>query len=625
MSWRSIDFQGIVHLDSKIIEQLEQFLQEKENRLAHHILNAVEVLPVETSAPLLPAGTSLKLSEAVEGFGKKVRLLKKEQFNDLPSDKRNLTVKEMNASLWEFTEVLEGCVVELFQQVRQVTLDRWHVSIAHVVHAIKDILIYRIEDAMWAIRRLEKPLEEYDQKVRLKSRKWMEWKFLKESALDPHLLKHLQQTEQFLKTQYEVFHQRYNKYMHLNTQTEALLEKMKSFSVLALLDVPEQNLYIDVFRLLKMLELNPHPKKEIAIETTRALKHLSSIDRITQVFRVYYRELKDAFFNSSLEWKSLNQEGENFKELLQKLQDKVKDYQQELRQLIHTMNRYRLFILKSDLNPYIRSRLGLTEWIVGPEPAKAKKILNMIYSAEELEANYTQFLESLSRDPLIQQRLEHEAHQEIDKLLHEMGQPLISRSMMRHRAERFLEQLTACDEIGSSRLSTVHYIEDVLSKAMREDWKYHVLHEFPQFHQMYHLHQGMAEYVEDPAHAFRLDRFRPLFDQIEEWVNKGDVYMHIHEVELDINDMKTYLQDFLASTQRAMKEKSHDPFLDETIHKFRQQLLEYRYLFGQFFSMIMNKSQDGLQLRNQFLFVDQYFESVESVLNELKATWKGKR
>jgi hypothetical protein len=251
-----------------------------------------------------------------------------------------------------------------------------------------------------------------------------------------------------------------------------------------------------------MIELNPRPKGEVAVDTARALKHLTSMDNILRVLRIYYREIKDAFFNSSLEWKALDQEAENFREALQRLQGKVRDYQQELKVLMHTMSRYRTFMLKNDPNPYVRSRWGFTEWIVGPEPAKAKKMLNMIYLAGELDNYFTQFTESLARDPLIQQNIEYEAHQEIDKLLHEMGQPLASRTMMRNRAERLLEQLRACDEMGSPHMSTIYYVEDVLSKALREDWKYHVLHELPLFHQIYRLHQGLIEYYEDPAHAF---------------------------------------------------------------------------------------------------------------------------
>jgi len=435
----------------------------------------------------------------------------------------------------------------------------------------------------------------------------------------------LKQTEKYLKIRYDDFNQRYNKYKTLAAKVEEDLEKMKTYPILALMHASDQNLYIDVYCLLKMLDLDRHGKKEIATETSHALRQIASIDYIMSVFRVYFHGLEDAFFNSSLEWKSLNREGENFVEAQQKLQSKLKDYQQELRHLMNTMSRYRTFILKNDPNPYRRSRWGFTGWIVGPEPAKAKKMARMIYAAEDLDANLTRFTVSLTRDPLIQQRVEYEAHQEIEKLLHEMGQPLISRSMMRRRAERLLEQLKACDEVGSPQMSTIHYVEDVISKAMREDWKYHVLHEFPLFHQIYRLHKGFSEYFEDPAHAFRLERIRHLFDQIVEWVEKEGIYAHVHEIELDMNDMKTYLQDFLAAVQRVEKEKSQDPFLDETIQRFRQQLLEYRFLFGQFFLSIMTKSPDGIQLRNQFLFVDQYFETVENILNELKASWEGKR
>ncbi len=628
MSWRPIDFQGIVNLDRKITEQLERYLQEKETRLAHQILNMLpsELNEMEAFTPSLPStGGTIKLSEAVEIFSKKVRHILKNMPAQLTPAEGKRVAKGMNQVLWDYVEVLEGSVTELFQQTKQVPIDRWHVSISHVVQAIKDILIHRMDDLIWAVRRLEKPVKDFCQKCQGKKKTWQEWKETWRGWLDPDLLRNLQKSESFLKTRYEEFNQRYHEYMQLSTKVEDKLHEMKNYPILALLDVYDQNLYVDVFRLLKLLEMNRHPKKEVALETARALKNLTSVDSVIKLFRHYYREIKYAFFNSSLEWKSLNHQEENFQEALDKLKGKIQDYQHELQQLKHTMSRYRLFMLKNDANPYIRSRWGFTEWIVGPEPAKAHKLLNLVYSAEEWDEHFNQFLESLARDPIDQQHREYVARQEIDKLLHEMGQPLISHSMMRSRVEQLLDQLKACDEVGSPHMSTIHYVEDSLAKAMREDWKYHVLHEFPLFHQIYRLHQGLSDYREDPAHAFRLDRFNHLFDQIEEWVDKEDTYAHVHEIELDMNDMKTYLQDFLASLQRTVKDKSQDPFLDETIQKFRQQLLEYRYLFGQFIFTLLTKNQEGQQLRQQFLFVDQYFESIENLLYELKLSWEGKR
>lgn len=620
MSWRPIDFRGMIDLDPKIIEELEYYLQEKENRLAHQIMHTFTISGAESAPPVLPSGSSLKLSDAVESFTKQVRALPKSDGGDLKAQEECYRVeKGMNRAFWEYTEILEGCVVELFQQVRQVPLDRWHISLSVVVQALKDMLYLRIEDLMWTIRRLEKPLNEFCQKRLAKPNRWLDWLPFKKSRIDAHLLQNLQQTETFLKTQFAGFKERYNEYLMLNIQAEESLEKMKSYAILALLDIPDQNVYVDVFRLLKMIELNPHPKREVAIETSRALKHLTSVDHVQKVFRLYLREIQEAFFTCSLEWKSLSHEEEQYPEAVKKLRAKVADLQQELRQFMLTMSRYRTFILKTDDNPYVRSRWGFTEWVVGPEPAKAKQLISLLYSAEELDANFIQFAGSLERDPLSQQNIEYHAHEEIEHLLHEMGQPLISRSMMVSRAERFLDALKACDEVGSPQISTIFYVEDKLSKAMRADWKYHVLHEFPLFHQIYRLHKGLEEVFDDPPHAFRLDRFQSLFSQMLEWVNKGDVYAHVHEIEIDMNDMKTYLQDFLASIQRAGKEKSSDPFFDETIVKFCQELLEYRYLFGQFFLSLMNKSPDSQQLRHQFLFVDQYFETIENLLIDLKA------
>ncbi len=623
MAWQPIDFQGIIDLDGKIVRQLEQFLQEKDNDLAYRILNLIPLsLDQEAPGSFISIPTpSLKLSEAVEEFSKKARLFNRTQKIKAPIHlSADVIVKDVNSHLCEFVEILESCVVELFQQIRQVSIDRWHVSIFYVVNEAKNLLIHCIENFIWTIHRLEKPLRQYCEKIDQKSKNgWLRWFSFHRNFLDPSLLKNLYQSEKFLKIQYEAFQRHYQEYMALSIAIEDNLQKMKAFPVLALLNMEEQNLYIDIFRLLKMIELDRRSKDGVAADAVRALMQLASIDHVIILLDDYYHELEDAFFNSSLEWKSLKRERENFKKTLQKLQGKIQDYQRELKNLTEMMSRYRTFILKNDSNPYIRSRWGFTERIVAQEPIHAKKLLDLAYEAEELNGYYSLLNQSLMRDPLVQQQLEDEIHQEIERILHKMRQPLISQSMMHKHAEKLLEQIKACDEMGSPNMSTIDYVEEILSRALRKDWRYHVLHKFPLFHQLYRSHQGLVQSFEDPAHAFRLERFQLLFKRIEEWVGKEDVYSHIQEIELDTNDMKTYLQDFLAAVQRVVKEKFLNPFLDETIQKLRRQLLEYRYLFGQFFLKTA-----GIQLRNQFLFVDHYFESVENLLNELKASGSGK-
>lgn len=625
MGLQVIDFRGLIDLDRKIIDQLEQYLKEKEARLSHTILNVFPGGSLESSAPILSGeGTTFKLSDAVEGFTRKARLiLQNPKMEDNQTIAENVT-KQLNAGFWEYTEVLESCVIELFQQIKQVNVDKWHLSISEVVNTIQEMLDQRIDDLIWAIRRIEQPLKEFCQAFQDEKKPF--WKRWTQTYVDPDLIKNLTKSQIFLKTQYDDFKERYHEFKRLSYTVEESLDKMKKFPILALLDIPEQNLYVDVYRILKLIDLNPDSKGVLAQETVRSLKYLASVDSILKVFRLYYRELKDALFNSSLEFKSAHNDKEYsyYQDSLDRVKEKVQMYQKELQELINTINRYRAFILNNDSNPYVRSRWGFTERIVGPEPASSLKLLNLSYIAEELSGNYAHFYDAIGRDSYDLEEQQSKIHQEINKLLHEMGQPLISHAMMRNRADRLLHELKACDELGNPNLNAIEYVGEVLQKAMREDWKYHVLHEYPLFHEIYRLHQGLSRRLEDPAHAFRNERFHLFFSQIEDWVKKGDIFTHIHEIELDINDMKTYLQDFLASVQRAVKDKAMDPFLDETIQKYRQQLLEYRYIFGQFFSTIMVSSSDGQQLRNQFLFVDQYFETIENLLHEMQISWEGK-
>jgi hypothetical protein len=618
MEKKAIDFQGIVDLDRKVVEQLEQYLQSKENYVAQQILHLIPHHIEKDYPHLLDSEKKMGLLEATERFSKKVK--NKIEF---PEQYRTIQ-KKINDLIWNYTEVLEGCVTELFQQVREVSIDRWHISISYVVQHVKDLLFRRMEELGKVIHKLESLLEDCFHKFQSQSERWRNWLF-KEKTIDPNITKNLQKAEKSLITHFGNFTQQYNEYMYSSLSVEEDLQQMKNYPILAILTMPDQNLYIDLYRLLRILELEPHAKKGIKSEIVKSLKQLSSIDNIITILRVYLREMRESLFSSSLEWKSLDRNGENYFESQERLVNKVKNFEVELAHYLHTVSRYRLFILENDPNPYVRSRWGFTEWIVGPEPARGKKLLQLVYAGQELQQYFKQFAESLTKDLITVGVNEYQAHQRIDGLLHEMTQPFISKAMMKSRVEKMLQELKGCNEIGSPTFTSIYATEEILSRAMRLDWKYQVLIGFPEFHEIYHLHHGITEYFSDPSHSFRLDRFQELFSQIQKWVKNDNVTEHIEEIELDMNDMKTILQDFLATVQRAVREKSMDPFLDETTRKYQQQLLEYRYAFSQFFANIYKRSSHGTQLRNQFIFVDQYFESVESLLNELKQSVKRKK
>ena len=80
-------------------------------------------------------------------------------------------------------------------------------------------------------------------------------------------------------------------------------------------------------------------------------------------------------------------------------------------------------------------------------------------------------------------------------------------------------------------------------------------------------------------------------------------------------EMKEYLQDFLIVVQDLTKDRTR---AHEAMTQVARQLLEYRYIFGKFFHYLDQNEPEGKLIRNQFLFVDQYFETAENNLHEMQ-------
>ena len=200
-----------------------------------------------------------------------------------------------------------------------------------------------------------------------------------------------------------------------------------------------------------------------------------------------------------------------------------------------------------------------------------------------------------------------------------MGQPLTSINIMKGYQEKILNHLKELDELGSFSSYVVEFCGDVLSKTMRTDWKYHTLFEMPLFYNIYHIHQGIVGSVEDRQHINRMNKFNRLIDQIKDWVKKRSIPRHSQEIEHDMNDIKEYLQEFFASVQRTTGDESISAGQGKVlIREISQQLMEYRFIFGKFFHDLRQSEPEERSLRNQFLFVDQYFESIENKLYDYK-------
>src|SRR5262249_46453395 len=156
---QGIDYYGIVSFDSKIVDQLKRYLREKESRLVERIFTIIQPVFDEAFPTLMPAGEpSFKLADAVEGIKKRFSLLLESSFNRIPKESVTQMRQELDAILWDYTETLEGCVIEFFQQLSLVNLEKWDDDLMQSVKRIKDILLEHIDEVIWSLKRIKQPL-----------------------------------------------------------------------------------------------------------------------------------------------------------------------------------------------------------------------------------------------------------------------------------------------------------------------------------------------------------------------------------------------------------------------------------------------------------------------------------
>jgi len=623
VSWQPIDFQRLVSLDKTLVEQLQNYLTEKEMELGQALLRAIP-LSSASVAPVLPPDQAgmLKIADAVEGFGKKLRLMLRNDHQGCCFDLYKEIVTAVNSAFWEYDEVLEGCVKELFQQLEQLGIEQWNPDLSQVLDAIKDLLVHQIEDLIWAAKRIESPLCEF--RLACETRGGL-WPFVTQAmtywkpSVDRSLLSNLQKSEKYLRIHHRRFAKRFAEYVSLDQKVKQKMKKLRHYEVLNSLMESDKDKFKKIYYFVKLWQYN-HKARLIPVqELIRALNHAISVDSSIQLFQSYANALgRQVFHHSRILKKSSIR---YFKDAAgkKKIRELMKNYHAEILSLGMTIGKYREFLLRTDPNPYIRSRWGFSEWIVGPEPDQTKRLLNIEFEVETLEGLLEKIEESIEKGPKKKNYSPIPIDPEIQRVLHEMGQPLTSINMTRARAEIVLKFLEELDELGSFNPYVIQFAGQIFSKVLRADWKHHVIHEFPLFHDLFKIHMGLAGKIEDVKHTNRMNKFKHLIQEIELWVKNRETRLHEKDIELDMNDLKGYLQDFLAQVQHLSKDQTLDANRAKlALQDIAQQLLIYRYIFGEFFFFLGRYGTDGKRIRNKLLFVDQYFESVENKIHELR-------
>lgn len=605
------DFYGILSLDRTLVEKLRTFLNERESELCESLLEGVP----SAGRPHL-RGSSIRYSETLDILSRRIKQLKEEEV--VGSDWHALASK-VNAILWRYVEVLEGAILELFQQLKQMGLDKWSKDLFQTVESLNELLYHRVEDLIWTFHRLEDLVSQYRTLCDGKN-SWQIFGKLRGllfSLLDRHILLNLSNSQKYLKLHFNHFKAKFSSYQTMLINVDDQEKKFRDYPVFNSLEKESQDHFMTFYRLIKIWEENKKKAVFKREELARTIRQYTPPGKALPLFKNYLKILKAWLFKLSEEWKETKNPS---------LIRKVSACKSELITLGAVMGQFRDMVLSTDPNPYIRSRLGFTEWIVGPEPRKTKEFLELVYEVERINGFYEHLEKSLEAPPLDnvdskKRRLERE----IDEVLREIGQPLASRSMIHNRVAHFFELMEGCDELGGKLGDMTHFINKTLIRALRYDWKYQILPENPKFNSLIFIHFGFIKKENDPIHERRLQLFQKMIYQIENWIRHKDAYKHLQEIETDINDFKEAFQEILTLVKRQLDnvDDSYENF-KKIRNKITSQLLDYQVLFSRFFYFIHNHESDGKLIRDQFLFVDQYFEAIEQMLQQFSYHFKHK-
>lgn len=611
MIFHPIDFYGIVSLDSALVDNLNKYLEENETKLAHAIIKNIPASLEDTQPTIaLNPAVPMKLSEAVEIFSKKNFEKHGKQQAQISSSDFEENRRAINEELKKYAEILQESTEELFKTFQNIGIEQWHDRLAHVVGTLKDNLLHKIEELIWALKRLQtllwrcrlatEPQGVYKTYWLPVAKKWS-------PQIDRKLYPEMVRTQKELRERYKLFNHKYHYFLKLQEKMDQQLEHLAHFEVLNSWERGSKKQFIRLYQLLKIWDLNSPDKTLDELEFKIAINNTASPDRALVLFKEYYTGLEDKLFETSLYFKSnaseLTEGSDQFRQII----DKIKEYEEEADFLGTVLRLYIQFFLKtykeknedeknSFLNPLFQLR-------------NDTEIVSRLFS--ELDS-------ALDKGWEKQQQESIQTEDDIIKRLHEMELPLGSIEFYRNHVQNILDSLKKLDELGSLDKEIINICANFYADLLRLDWKYHVAFEYPIFYELFTIHQGLVPPILDRQHFQRIAKFKNLTNDILELLSEEKTFIFSHEIELNLNDIKGYLQDFLGYVQRIFGDfsltKSKVVMLH---HEIAQELLEYRYLFGQFFYKLQKYDTDKQSLRLQFLFVDHYFESVEQRLHDI--------
>lgn len=599
MTFRPLDFLALTNFDEGATGHINRFLTYKESEFAHALVIIVQTLPKGAQFPYL---AEIELSDAIEYIAGCRQLIV--HGSKINKEEWSAFKDKINAAFWNYAETLKSASFEFLLLLEQMGFEKWREELKSSCLVTEQLFITKYREAEWAWKKIESILREIDRDIF--NRWWRPaWLFLE---LDRSALHAFEQAKSSLKTRVQKFIFRLDDYLKIQREVSQSISKFERFQIFSNLDEFDRQAIKKIWELLKLRTLNRKRKIIPERESVRALRGAFSIDEVRRLLREWQEALFGALYSRSIKMKNPSVADWKHPSVRSLVVEVIDGYKQEAETLLAILNHYRAFFLSTHPDPYIRSRFGFSEWIVAPEPEATKKIMALIFKSEQ----QLELLEQLRKGvvegpPFKEEQNVAIVNRRLDRLLHEAMQPLLSRSGMAKIQGEIIECLEGVGELTSFSVESIRLVQKGLAQAMRADWKYQTLFDFPEFRRLYATHLGILGPNEDRFQMSIQNRIKDILKELKGWIDEHTTHRHVHEIEEDMGNIRGVLQDFLATSERAVKGS------EMSEGKLSRDLLEVRYLFGEFFHLLLRSGDEGRLLRIQFLFVDQYLEAIENL------------
>lgn len=597
-----MEIQSRFLLDRELFEDLKSYLEDKRVALRDALLMSIarpSVSP-QLEPPLEKAATLL---DALVVFNT--------QWQNLPPqtlkyfDEQGM-IERLSNILWNYVEILEGMCRELFEQLKGVPVDQWDQDLFDRLEATKVHLLMKLNEMGEFIRGLNRELKKFVNAC-LSSRgtsplKKIRMQFL--TVLDTRLEKQLKQAETYLNEKFLQFSQEFLFLKKVEAQIETEYHKFQNYAILECLDKEKQRHFKRLWRLLKLWGAS-RTENEIfrePIQTT--LRYACPSGKTTAVLRDYLGHLKEKVFDLARQYRAV-------KDIA--AQAVVCTWRAEVHTLGKTILTFRDFLLATDKRA--RVPFGFKIKSLAPESRKAKELLLLKEETDQVDKWLIELFHAQELGQEEDPYIDLMKFRKVDKLLHDMGQPLISRSLMKNKARELISVLSKAQELVSSLPEVSDLMLDTLLRAFKVDWKHETLISTPGFSSVWEIHHGLSHTYKSAAHLKRMKIYKKVTQHLRYWLLEHELTRHTLDAEHQIHDIQATLQEFYHTLDAEALTLSH-------LHEFRKELLEERVFFANFFQFLRQHPHEGNQIRHEFSFVDKYFNAIDDKLATLKEALK---